>query len=96
MTKMDVNKAHKLYGHIDNQMLNNMCKSMNIILTGTKRTCKACAYAKAKSIAVPKKTYNRSTKRGERLFVDISRRYKKSLVGRKYWVLIIDDFTRKC
>ena len=72
-----------------------MCKSMNIILTGTKRTCNTCAYAKAKSRAVPKKTYNRSMKRGERLFVDISGPYKKSLVGSKYWVLIIDDFTKK-
>ena len=96
MTKMDVNNAHKLYSHIDNQMLNNICKLMNIILTRTKRTCKACAYAKAKSRAVPKKAYNKSIKKGERLFVGISGPYKKSLVGSEYWVLIIDDFTRKC
>ena len=40
-------------------------------------------------------TYTRATEPGERLFVDISGPYGLSPRGNRYWVMVVDDFTRK-
>jgi hypothetical protein len=40
-------------------------------------------------------TQEKATTPGERLFIDISGPYAKSAVGNKYWVMAVDDYTRK-
>lgn len=95
---IDINDAHELYGHIDHGILKTVLESRGycVIQNGSnRRQCEACAYAKAKAKRVPKTTEVKATEGGERLFLDISGPYKMSLAGSKYWVLIVDDKTRK-
>ena len=97
-TLIDINDAHELYGHIDHGILRKVLESRgySVIQNGfNRKQCEACAYAKAKAKRVGKTTEVKATERGERLFLDISGPYKMSLAGSKYWVLIVDDKTRK-
>lgn len=93
--KMDINEAHDKYGHASNVPLKNLAKAIGIELTGDKKPCEACAYAKAKAKAVCKTTLVKAKAKGERLFVDTSGPYKKSLAKNSFWVLVVDDYTRK-
>ncbi|GAX17144.1 hypothetical protein FisN_UnNu082, partial [Fistulifera solaris] len=94
-SKLDINEAHEKYGHASNTPLKEVSKQLGIVLTGEKKTCEACAYAKAKAKAVCKSTLVKATKKGERLFVDTSGPYKMSLAKNSYWILVVDDLTRK-
>jgi hypothetical protein len=38
---------------------------------------------------------SKATQPGERLCTDISGPYKKSISGNDYWILVVDDYTRK-
>ena len=58
-------------------------------------TCGACAAAKARQKAVPKTTQLKATQPGERIFMDLSGPYHKSQGNNTYWMLVVDDFTRK-
>ena len=66
-----------------------------MVIIGKRKTCEACAYAKAKAKGVPKKPKPPAEAKGERLYLDISGPYKKTVKGSQYWVLIVDDKTRK-
>jgi len=92
---LDINKAHELYGHPSDGVLKSFAREENITLTGSKKTCEACAYAKAKAKALNKATTSKATEKGERFYVDFSGPYKKTAKGSKYWLLITDDKTRK-
>ena len=52
--------------------------------------------AKAKAVTVPKNTTVKSTRLGEGLFTDISGPYAKSVIGSRYWVMVIDDHSLMC
>ena len=93
--EIDINDAHELYGHVSEGPLHEILKQRNYVVVGTRKTCEPCAYAKAKARAVGKTTEVQATSKGERLFIDLSGPYKKSLVSSQYWVLIVDDKTRK-
>ena len=56
--------------------------------------CKDCAIGKAKQKAVKKTTSTHATKPGERLFVDISSVNATSAGGRRYWGMVVDDYSR--
>ena len=93
--EIDINDAHVLYGHASEGPLREILRQRNYVAVGTRRTCEACAYAKAKAKAVGKTTKLKAQLKGERLFIDISGPYKKTLVSSKYWILVVDDKTRK-
>ena len=93
--QIDINDAHELYGHASEGPLREILKQRNYVVVGSRKTCEACAYAKAKAKAVGKTTRVKASQKGERLFIDISGPYKKSLVSSQYWVLIVDDKTCK-
>jgi hypothetical protein len=96
--EIDINNAHELYGHLNYASLHPLLISRGyVIYEGgrNKKTCEACAYAKAKAKGVSKTTSLKANEKGERLFMDISGPYKMSLKGSKYWLLIVDDKTRK-
>ena len=94
-TMIDINDAHELYGHVSEGPLRSILARNNYIVKGTKKTCEPCAYAKAKAKSVSKTASIKATEKGERLYIDISGPYKKSLIGSKYWILVVDDKTRK-
>ena len=92
---VDINEAHAMLGHVGEKCLHDTAKLFGWKLSGIMTVCAGCAAAKAKARAVPKTTQEKSTVPGERLFVDISGPYAKSAVGNQYWVMAVDDYTRK-
>jgi hypothetical protein len=92
---MNINEAHGKFGHVSEQALRATLQTINVQPTGTLRSCDACAMAKAKATKVSKISSKRATIPGERLFVDISGPYKKSIVGSNYWILFVDDLSSK-
>jgi hypothetical protein len=47
--KIDINDAHELYGHVSDGPLKALLKQRNYVVVGNRKTCEACAYAKAKA-----------------------------------------------
>jgi hypothetical protein len=92
---LDINTAHDIYGHMGEAALRNTFKSINTELTGKLRTCEGCCLAKAKAKKVSKISTKKSQVPGERLYVDISGPYKKSIAGSDYWVLVVDEYSSK-
>jgi len=72
-----------------------LAQQYNWTLTGNEYKCEACAFTKSKQKAVPKATATRATKIGERLFIDISGPFANTPRNNKYWVMVVDDYTRK-
>jgi len=93
--KKDVNVAHRLLGHVNERYVRLTAAEVGWELTGTFKACEACAKAKAKAKGVAKTTNVKAEKPGERLFVDISGPYRKSVAGSEYWILVVDDYSRK-
>ena len=50
--------------------------------------------SKAKSRAVRKKTYARSSHMGGRVFVDMTVTFTESLIGNWFWIGVLDDHNR--
>ena len=50
-------------------------------------------WKKTKQKKVAKYTQSKSLRPGERLFIDISSMKARSLVGSKFWALIVDDYS---
>ena len=94
MRSEDINVMHKKLGHVCEAYLRNTCKERNVKLKGKLKSCNACALAKAKAKKVCKTASVKAKRPGERLFVDISGPYKKSVKGNKFWVMAVDDKTR--
>ena len=92
---IDVNEAHDMFNHLGAEALQNTCKNLGIKLTGNFQSCPGCMYAKAKQKKVNKLSKVRATESGERLFIDTSGPYPRSLGGNTYWLKIVDDFSRK-
>ena len=71
-----------------------MCTTYNdlsVKITGTLQVCNGCALSKAKSCVMSKKTYKRASHPGERIFVETTSAFPKSLIGNRYWICILDD-----
>ena len=66
-----------------------MEKALGLQLTGTLKSCEACALGKTKMTGASKITVPCSTVKGERLFFDISSPFTAGMVGRKHWLLIM-------
>ena len=94
-TKRDINEVHDICGHIGEAALRDTFKSLPIDLTGTMRPCDGCAKAKAKAKSVSKVSSLKALLPGERLFVDTSGPYKRSIIGSTYWILVVDQFSGK-
>jgi transposase InsO family protein len=90
--KVDINEAHELLGHVGERSLRDTAKTLEWDLTG--HVCTGCTEAKAKAAAVAKNTTVRATRPGERLFTDISGPYAKSAIGSRYWIMVVDDYSR--
>ena len=92
---MDINEAHDCFGHMDEPKLKALAKRANIKLTGKLRTCVGCMEAKAQRKNVQKWTATRAKRKGERIFMDTSGPFRRSINGHKYWFKLVDDFSRK-
>lgn len=93
-TKMELDHAHDVCGHKGEFLLRKTYKRIGVELTGKLTMCEGCGFAKAKAKAVSKTTSTKATKAGERLFLDTTGPFSPTLNGNKYWIQVVDDFTR--
>ena len=91
----DVMEVHRMLTHPSEGITRNTAEVMGIETTGQWGACETCFQAKAKRHAVPKKTVERASVRGQRFFVDVGGPMKhSSLGGNSYVVIFVDDCTR--
>lgn len=93
MTTIDINYFHQSLGHPSVDIMKNTAQHHNIKLSGDLDKCYECAISKAKATKISKINNNKSTTKGERLYVDISYIKQKSYGGSKFWLLIVDEAT---
>ncbi len=91
---VDINVAHDVCGHKGEALLKKTYKALGVTLTGTLKACEGCGFAKAKAKAVSKTTATNATKPGERLYLDTTGPFTPTLNGYRYWIQVVDDFTR--
>ena len=89
-------KLHSVLGHVGDSIMRKTANFYGWSLRGKKIKCDSCGMGKMKQKSVQKDPVERSTTRGERLFLDISSVNCKSLGGAKFWLLVIDDATDFC
>ena len=91
----DVMEAHRMLAHPSEGITRKTAEMMGIETTGQWRACETCFQAKAKRHAVPKKTDERASVKGQRFFVDVGGPMKhSSLGGNSYVVIFVDNCTR--
>ena len=87
--------VHRMLAHPSEDITRKTTEMMGIETTGQWGACDTCFQAKAKPRAVPKKTDERASVKGQRFFVDLGEPMKhSSLGGNSYVVIFVDDCTR--
>ena len=77
----DVMEVHRMLAHPSEDITRKTVDIMRIQTTGQWGACKTCFQAKANQHAVPKKTDERASVRGQRFFVDVGGPMKHSSLG---------------
>ena len=90
---MDINIAHYIFGHPSEATTILTAKTYGWTLTGKLEKCDKCTLAKIRQRNLNKEA-SPSSKKGERLYINISSIKRHSYGGSKFWVLIVDDFTK--
>ena len=91
----DVMKVHRMLAHPSEDITRKAAEMMWIEMTGQWGAYETCFLAKAKRYAVPKKTDERASVKGQRFFVNVGGPMKhSSLGGNSYVVIFVDDCTR--
>ena len=91
----DVMEVHRMLAHSSENITRKTAEMMGIETTSQWGACETCFQAKAKRHAVPKKTDEQASVKGQRLFVDVGGPMKhSSLGGNSYVVISVDDRTR--
>ena len=94
-TPTDINGFHVAHAHTHEGALRRTAKQMGITLVGKMHECKGCSLAKGIRMTIPSKTSNRAVERLSRVFVDLGgKKYVKSIGGKKYPMIIRDDYSR--
>ena len=85
----NVNDFHTSLGHANVKVLYETAKQMSIKLTGIQEYCDGCAAAKAIKRIVPKvvDSFRKSSRRFQRISMDLVGGYPKSNGGAKYLAL---------
>ena len=91
----DVMEVHRMLAHPSEDITRKTAEMMGIETTGQWGAYATCFQAKAKRDAVPKKTGERASVRGQRFFVDVGGPMKRSsLGGNSYVAIFVDGCTR--
>ena len=89
----DINRMHNVFNHASEEVLRKTAESYGWKVTGKMETCDACKIANARQKDVPKESHTKSTKPGERIFIDTSSIKEKTMGGSKFWLGCVDDAT---
>ena len=90
---MNINEAHRKWGHPSYAKMKSMAEVARIKLYGEEEQCDACGVSKVKCNPIPKATETHATQPGERIFIDTSGPFPSSLGGSKYWRGAVDDYS---
>ncbi len=93
-TTLDINVAHRIWGHKGKALLVKTAKFNNVKLTGELSACEGCGLASASQKAVSKTTNTKATKLCERIFVDGTGPFVTTISGNRYWYQVVDDLSR--
>ena len=91
--KMNRMEAHEKWGHSCKDLLDKTARHHGIQLQGKLTHCSGCGAFKAKTKAITRTTEIKSTKPGERIYIDTTGPFPKSKGGHKYWMVAVDEFT---
>ena len=92
---VDINVFHCVHGHANEFLLRETAKSLGVELLGKLRPCNGCSMAKGYRKPIANSTKSRATEKLGRVFVDLSGpKSTHSLLGKKYVMMVKDDFTR--
>jgi hypothetical protein len=96
--KMTMQQAHDRLGHCNKDLTRSMAKQLNWEVTGTLKSCDACAAGKAKQKNVPKET-GKDEKDDDivRIFLDIAsvKQMKgQPAVAKPHWRIMVDEKTQ--
>ena len=84
-----------MHGHSKELLLRETAKALGVELLGTLRPCTGCSMAKGYHKPIPSSTKSRASDKLGRVFVDLSGpKRTPSLLGKKYVMLVKDDFSR--
>jgi len=90
----DIDELHDQMGHVSEGIIRRTMNHMGIGVNGKLKPCEACACHNAKQKPVKKVTSNKAAAVAERMFMDISGPFHPTIGGSKYWVLMVDDYSR--
>lgn len=100
--KMNLNKAHEVFGHMGEANTRRNCEHLGIKLKKVAfKPCKDCAIGKAKQKNVPKISQGKkSIKLNDRVMIDITtiKKPKKgnvATVNQGNWRMIVDEYSKK-
>ena len=94
-TTVDTNVFHCVHGHAKEFLFRETAKSLAVELLGRLRLCTGCSMAKWYRKPIVNSTRSRATQKLGRGFVDLSGpKSIPSLLGKKYVMIVKDDFTR--
>lgn len=93
--EMDINEAHRKFGHATEKVVREMFKTLDIKPVGQIKTCDGCSHAKATQKRTKKVTTVTADKPAERLFMDTSGPYSETAAGNRCWFKLVDDKTHK-
>ena len=91
---IDINLAHILCGHMSEEVTKSLLRSSNVKWSGKYLPCPDCLKYKAKAKKLGKFAKLVATKAGERIHIDTSGPFPKTLGGNIYWVKIKDQFSK--
>ena len=94
--EINVNLLHEKLGHPGEEATRKTGKMLDLKVTGTFKKCENCAISKARRMNLNKDKVERSKEIGFRLFIDISSIKTVSFGGKRFWLLILDDFSDCC
>jgi hypothetical protein len=91
---LDINVAHRLWGHKGKAVMAKTAKNQNVTLKGTLVACEGCGLATASQKAVSQTTNTKAKKICERILIDGTGPFNTTITGNGYWYQVIDDMSR--
>jgi hypothetical protein len=85
----DINTAHDRLAHTSESTLQETMKAYGMKLTGKLNACNECLQVRVMAKGFPKTTNTVASEPGERLYVDTSGLYDKTINNIQYWMKIL-------
>jgi Integrase core domain. len=92
-TTMDVNEAHRLFGHKSGATLQKIASALGVKLTGKFKPCSSCILVTARRSKVNRVSMVKSETPGERLCVDTTGPFPPAMSHEQYVVVVVNEAT---